>query len=122
MPKPAQPGGVPVWVSGRSTNARVVERVVRFGAGWIPWGDDAQDPLAGLDRMRAALDAAGRDPASLQVTAALPADVDEVPALAAAGITDFRIAQRVDDDDLHALVAAFRAVAGREPRQPGTAT
>lgn len=111
MPKPVRPGGVPIWVSGRSTNARVVERVARYGAGWIPWGDDARDPRPGIDRMRAALAAAGRDPGALQVTASLPSDLDAVRDLAAAGVTDFRVAQRVEDDDLAALVTAFRASA-----------
>ena len=43
MPKPVQAGGVPVWISG-TLNRRVVGRLVRYGAGWIPWGDDAARP------------------------------------------------------------------------------
>src|SRR5689334_11883560 len=42
MPKPLQPGGVPIWVSGR-INARVVGRLGRHGLRWIPWGDDAAE-------------------------------------------------------------------------------
>src|SRR6202171_4917504 len=34
-PKPRQTGGVPIWVSG-TINARVVERLCRFGMRWIP--------------------------------------------------------------------------------------
>ena len=40
MPKPVQPGGVPIWVSG-TVNGAVMRRLARFGSGWIPWGDDA---------------------------------------------------------------------------------
>ena len=43
MPKPLQPGGVPIWVSG-TINPRVVRRLATFGSGWIPWGDAAADP------------------------------------------------------------------------------
>ncbi len=119
MPKPAQPGGVPVWISGRNTR-RVAERVARFGSGWIPWGDDARDPSAGIAALRAALAEAGRDPSALQVTGALPVvkDVDggvdlgatmaAVPALVDAGLTDLRAAVPASAD-LPAFVQAFRA-------------
>ena len=43
MPKPLQPGGVPVWVSG-TINPRVVRRLARFGSGWIPWGRGRRRP------------------------------------------------------------------------------
>jgi len=130
MPKPVQPGGVPIWVSGR-INDRVVERIVRFGSGWIPWGDEARDPVASLGRIRDALAAAGRDPAAFQVEGSLPLVRDDggaidvartiegVPARVAAGVTDFRAALRVPDDtdqaaeQLGPLVAAFRAAVGR---------
>ena len=57
MPKPLQPGGVPVWVSG-TVNGRAMERLAKFGSGWIPWGDDAEDITAGIAKMRAAVSAA----------------------------------------------------------------
>ena len=130
MPKPLQTGGVPIWVSG-TLNANVLRRIARFGSGWIPWGDDARNPAAGLVRVREALSAAGRDSAGFQVTASLPRvktdagafdlerTMDGVPALVEAGITDFR-AQLAIPDDLSAatdyltgVVAAFRKVVGR---------
>ena len=37
MPKPVQPGGIPVWISG-TVNKRVARRLSRFGTRWIPWG------------------------------------------------------------------------------------
>ena len=90
MPKPVQAGGVPIWVSGRSTNRRVLDRVARFGSGWIPWGDDAKDPRPGIERIREAMASAGRPDDPLQVTTGLPKDLGLVPDLVAAGVTDFR--------------------------------
>jgi len=130
MPKPRQPGGVPVWVSG-TVNPRVVRRLARFGSGWIPWGPAAADPVAGIAEMRGRLADEGRDPEGLQVTGALRLVKDDdgvidldrtmepVPKLAEAGLTDLRIQFRMSDDSASALeqlseiVGAFRAAAGR---------
>lgn len=118
MPKPAQAGGIPIWVSGRSTNRHVVERVARFGSGWIPWGDDASDPGPGIARIRNAMDAAGRAGDPLQVVGALPSDLADVPAMAAAGVTDFRYHGRIPAEPADAeaffvdLVRRFRAATG----------
>jgi probable F420-dependent oxidoreductase len=102
MPKPRQPGGVPIWVSGR-VNERVARRVARFGSGWIPWGEDADDPAASIPRMRDAVASAGGDADALQVAGNLPVvrrddrSIDpeptmaNVPQLVAAGVTDFRV-------------------------------
>ncbi len=112
MPKPLQPGGVPIWVSGRSTNRRVRERVARFGQGWIPWGDDAADPRPGIARLRDAMAAVGRADEQLAVTAALPRDLDRVPELVAAGVTDFRsYVASPSQTELVDLVGRFRDVA-----------
>ncbi len=128
MPKPLQPGGVPVWVSG-TVNPRAMRRLARFGTGWIPWGDDADDVAGGIARMRAAVADLGRDPASLQVVGALPVvrddqqapDLDRtmegVPALLAAGVTDVRVRLSVPRDRaaaadyLAGVVTRFRAAA-----------
>lgn len=125
MPKPRQTGGVPIWVSG-TLNHRVVARVARFGAGWIPWGPDAVDPTAGIARLRDAMAEAGRGDVALQVTGALPVVKDAggaldiartmegVPALVDAGLTDLRAGVSVPRDPsaatdfLAMLVAAFR--------------
>jgi probable F420-dependent oxidoreductase len=115
MPKPLQLGGVPIWVSGRSTNRRVLERVARFGSGWIPWGDDALDPAPGIGRIRSAMADAGRAPERLQVVGTLPADLGDVPGLVADGITDFRYQGPLPPDPtavedlLTDLVQRFRA-------------
>ena len=101
MPKPLQPDGVPIWVSGR-LNERVARRLARFGSGWIPWGEDADDLTGSIPRMREAVAAAGGDGEGIQVAGMLPAvrredrgiDLDatmeRVVPLVEAGVTDFR--------------------------------
>src|SRR5436190_18842944 len=101
MPKPVQPGGVPLWVSGR-VNERVARRLARFASGWIPWGEEAADLPASIPRMREPVARAGGNADALQVAGNLSvvraADrtVDaertmaDVPQLVAAGVTDFR--------------------------------
>ncbi|MDE3203892.1 MAG: TIGR03619 family F420-dependent LLM class oxidoreductase [Acidobacteriota bacterium] len=128
MPKPLQEGGVPIWVSGR-VNARSMQRLARFGTGWIPWGEDAADIVGGIARMRAAVEGFGRDPSELGVVGTLREYLDDaggfdrsrtmeqVPGLAEAGVTDFRIRMRLPDDEaavsdrLHEVAEAFRAAA-----------
>jgi hypothetical protein len=107
----------------------VVDRLARFGTGWIPWGTDAADPVAGIRRMREALTDAGHDPAQLQVVGRLPVVTDGdglavdrtmggVPALVAAGVTDFRTSFRLPADPAAAadhlgeIVTAFQAATG----------
>jgi len=126
MPKPLQPGGVPIWVSG-TVNRRVLERIVAFGDGWIPWGPAIADIQAALPQVHQALADAGRDPESLQVTTTLAVkmagsavDVHQtfapVPELRSAGVTDFRLrpptvtGYQAALDWLQPLVEAFREV------------
>ena len=128
MPKPVQPGGVPLWISG-TVNPRVVRRLARFGTGWIPWGPAAADVIVSIRQMKEALADAGRDPGDLQVTGSLPLvrnsqgqldiarTVEAVPRLAGAGVTDFRVAMRLPADSpaaldqLSALASAFHELA-----------
>jgi probable F420-dependent oxidoreductase len=124
MPKPVQPGGVPVLVSG-TINAAVLRRIVRFGNGWIPWGPDVADPRPGLASIRTAMAEAGRTMDGFAVLGTLPivrndgsidlaATMARVPALVEGGITDFRayvaIPAGVDaaTESLAEIVDAFR--------------
>jgi probable F420-dependent oxidoreductase len=129
MPKPLRPGGVPLWISG-TVNPRVVNRLARFGTGWIPWGPAAADVVTGIRQMKDALADAGRDPGDLEVVGSLrlvrddqqvldvARTVEAVPRLAEAGVTDFRVGLRMPTensailDQLSALAAAFREAAG----------
>jgi probable F420-dependent oxidoreductase len=128
MPKPRQKEGVPIWVSG-TINRNAMDRLAKYGHGWIPWGDDALDLEVGISRMRMAMDERGRDPQGIQVVGALRPVRDsdgqldlektmtDVPRLSAAGVTDFRVPVAATgdiaklEDRMGAIVSAFRAVA-----------
>jgi probable F420-dependent oxidoreductase len=130
MPQPLQRGGVPLWISG-TLNPNVLRRIVRFGSGWIPWGPDAMNPVAGIARVREALETAGRSPEGFQVTGHLPIvkssdrsidlaqTMSAVPDLVAAGITDLRVTlslpleEQAAIDRLSPLALAFREAVGR---------
>jgi probable F420-dependent oxidoreductase len=61
VPAPVQRGGVPVWFGGPGT-ARTGRRIAALGAGWLPIGGTSPDEVrTGLDAMRPAFDASGRD-------------------------------------------------------------
>jgi alkanesulfonate monooxygenase SsuD/methylene tetrahydromethanopterin reductase-like flavin-dependent oxidoreductase (luciferase family) len=120
-----QPGGVPIWVSG-TVNKRVLERIVRFGSGWIPWGPAEAEPATWIPRVHEALAAAGRDVAGFQIAGRLPVvtnddkDIDvertmeRVAPLVEAGVTDFRTIIRLPSDRaaaterLAGIVSAFK--------------
>jgi probable F420-dependent oxidoreductase len=130
MPKPRQAGGVPIWVSG-TPNKLVARRLARFGSAWIPWGDAQAEILAGIATMRELVAEAGGTLDGKQIVAPLrpvkgaDGNVDlaatfaPVAELAAAGVTDFRLAIAVTNDASEAFdtfsttVQAFRAAAGR---------
>jgi probable F420-dependent oxidoreductase len=124
MPKPVQPGGVPIWISG-TVNARVARRLSRFGTRWMPWGPAIADLAGAIPAMRQAIADAGGDPSGLQVQASAALrkapdgsiDVDKslapVAQLVEAGATEVRFTGPLPDPD-HAteqfsqLVNAFR--------------
>lgn len=125
MPKPVQPGGVPVWVSGR-VNDRVAHRIARHGSRWIPWGDDAADLSTSIPRMREAVARAGGNADALQVAGNLAIvrssdrSIDaertmaDVLGLIEAGVTDFRAFVKVSEtydealESLSAIAEVFR--------------
>ena len=125
MPKPRQPGGIPIWVSG-TVNPAVARRLSRFGKRWIPWGPAISDLKGAVPAMKQAISDAGGDPGDLQVqgSAALVKASDRsidvagslaaVPQLVADGATDIRFAGTLPSDPVQAsevlseLVSAFR--------------
>jgi probable F420-dependent oxidoreductase len=125
LPHPTRADGVPVWVSG-TLNPRVVERIVRFATGWMPWGDEMADPAAAVPRLREAVAARGRNPLELRVLGHLRLRDDQggrldldrtmepVPRQIEAGVTDFLLGGRVPSsapqaaDVLPRVVEAFR--------------
>jgi probable F420-dependent oxidoreductase len=128
MPKPVQAGGLPVWVSGRA-NARVAQRLARFGRGWIPWAEDAANPATAVPTMRAEVEHAGGDPGfDVLVPFRLARGDDGAPdvgaaraglgQLAAVGVTDALVHVRALQSFTEAetaygeLVATFDAATG----------
>jgi len=71
IPRPVQPGGVPIWF-GVAPTPRNVARVVEMGVGWVPVGSDVPALADGVRTLRAGFAAAGRDPATLGVRANVP--------------------------------------------------
>jgi probable F420-dependent oxidoreductase len=79
-PKPVSDPHPPIWIGGNSGRAR--RRVAEHGDGWCPFAapaqmastsrtaalDDADALAAALDDLRTRLEAAGRDPSSVDVT------------------------------------------------------
>jgi len=131
QPKPIQPGGVPVWVSG-TTNDRAMKRLATFGTGWIPWGPDAADITSGIERMRAQVSKHGGDPSKMSVQGSLKveraddaidleATMAPVAELADAGVTDFRIGMPIPDPktgkaQLTETVEAFRQATAHQTK------
>ena len=130
MPKPVQPGGIPIWVSG-TVNPAMIRRLVRFGQGWIPWGNDARDLVESIQRMRTAVCWLQVGiPASIGVVGNLVVKtgpdgaveieraMQDAAGLIAAGVSDVRAAIAVPNEYeaalevLSTLVGAFRAVSG----------
>jgi probable F420-dependent oxidoreductase len=127
MPKPRQRGGVPIWVSG-TVNRNAMDRLAKYGHGWIPWGDDAKDLEVGINRMRLAMEERGRDPEEIQVVGALRSarrphgelDIEktmvDVPRLRTAGVTDFRVTISASGDGeplkdrMGEIVSSFRSI------------
>ncbi len=81
LPLPVQEGGVPLWfgISPTEENAR---RIAEFGDGWVPIKGSRKFIREGSSLIRAAFEAAGRDPSTLCVRAVAP------PALNAQGEPD----------------------------------
>jgi probable F420-dependent oxidoreductase len=80
-PKPVQPGGPPIWLGGDSEVA--LRRVGRLGDGWLAMAD-SDEALADAPRklaiVRAAAEAAGRDPDAIgfQMRLGHPEDLDSL--------------------------------------------
>jgi probable F420-dependent oxidoreductase len=63
-PKPHRPGGPVLWFGGRRLHERLLRRLVAYGGGFNPLGSPSDDDL---ERLRAAMAEAGRDPSELEM-------------------------------------------------------
>lgn len=89
-PKPAQKGGIPIWVGGESGPA--LRRTARIGDAWYPITTNPSFPLDSLKRLGAAIERlrkmtkeAGRDPNAVGVTVRFQRFGSGVPAKAGDG-------------------------------------
>ncbi len=65
-PKPVQPAGVPVVIGGSSAVA--ARRAGRIGDGWFPYVVSPDEVAEGIATIRAAAEAADRDPSTIEIT------------------------------------------------------
>jgi probable F420-dependent oxidoreductase len=72
-PRPTREGGPPIMIAGKQP--RMLELVARYAdqwnAAWYGRPDEAHELRERLTNLHAALDAAGRDPATLEITAGI---------------------------------------------------
>ena len=80
-PRPVQ-GSVPIIVGGHSRAA--ARRAGRLGDGFFPARGVSAELIA---LARETAEAHGRDPAALEITASLPDDMEDIPRLAALGVS-----------------------------------
>jgi probable F420-dependent oxidoreductase len=66
QPKPAQPGGPPLWIAGRSQAA--IRRAGRHGDGYLPYLFSPERFRDSLAQVRQVAEEAGRDPASVSIS------------------------------------------------------
>jgi probable F420-dependent oxidoreductase len=110
-PKAFRPAGPVLWLGGAGMHARMTDRIVRYGNGFNPLG---RPTARQLERLQAAMLAAGRDMSSLELiggtravfpdgrrTADLGQALATIPAQVEAGFSTFCIkpSQFTDDPD-----------------------
>jgi len=76
-PKPAQKGGIPIWVGGESGPA--LRRTAKYGDAWYPIPNNPAFPMdslkrlsAGIERLHKLTKEAGREPKAVGVTVRFP--------------------------------------------------
>lgn len=125
-PKCVRPEGPWMWFGGQHVHGPILRRLVAHGHGFHPFGTPTPDDLAAI---RCAMEAAGRDPASIEMIGGIrprfpsddaPGDLDEamaaIPGKLAEGYTSicFKPSQYTDDvaevpDLCRRMVAAVNA-------------
>ena len=110
-PKPAQKGGIPIWVGGESGPA--LRRTAKLGDAWYPIPNNPAFPLDSLARFKSSVDRlrkltrdAGRDPKSVGIALRFPRYGEKVPDKAGDG------ERRLFSGKPDAVSADLKALAG----------
>ncbi len=103
QPRPAPSERIPVWFSGKFT-PRLVRRVINLGDGWMPYGAygmTVDQKASAVAELRARCAALGQDSDRLDIAdtpptleGSIPRTLQQVPALASAGVTIIRLPLR----------------------------
>jgi probable F420-dependent oxidoreductase len=122
-PMPIQADGVPLWIAGRITD-RTVARMVRFGSGWIPWGEYQRDIVRGIEELKRPFEEAGRSLSEFGVRGSMvlkkeesgsinvDATLEPLRDLIGAGVNDFGIVGLLPDDGDEAEAMLSKLVVG----------
>jgi probable F420-dependent oxidoreductase len=82
LPPPIRPNGPPILIAGKQP--RMLDIVARYAdqwnAAWYGFPDQADELRTRLANLRAAMDAAGRDPSTMTLTAGIYVAWDDAPA------------------------------------------
>jgi probable F420-dependent oxidoreductase len=121
-PRPAPGERIPVWFGGKFT-PRQIRRVVELGDGWMPFGGlrmTVVQKAAAIAELRARFEAAGRDPATLEVCdglgnvdGSIERTLEQVPALSESGVTIVRVHLRHLSSGPDAVIPTLQEVAKR---------
>jgi alkanesulfonate monooxygenase SsuD/methylene tetrahydromethanopterin reductase-like flavin-dependent oxidoreductase (luciferase family) len=122
-PAAHRPTGPTLWFGGQTLHRRLLDRLVRHGQGWNPLGAPAPEEVRAL---HAALRAAGRDPAELELVggtravfpdatsvADLDRAMDAIPEQLAQGFTTFCLKPSQFTDDPDGVAALCQRVVRR---------
>jgi probable F420-dependent oxidoreductase len=119
-PKPWRPEGPRMWFGGMSLHERLLNRLVRYGHGFHPFGSPTEQEL---ERLRVAMREAGRDISELELvggirgtftaadqTADLSQALESVPGQLAQGYTSICFKPSMFTDDPREVAAVCREV------------
>lgn len=95
-PKPARPGGIPIFVGGESKAA--MQRVARLSDGWLPYNLPVENASAVIAELKEMTRAAGRNPESLRICKIVyeTATLNDLKRYRDAGVTEFNLATNGD--------------------------
>jgi alkanesulfonate monooxygenase SsuD/methylene tetrahydromethanopterin reductase-like flavin-dependent oxidoreductase (luciferase family) len=89
-PRPVTPSGPPLWLAAQGP--KMLRLAGGHFAGWMPFSPTPADYHQGLQAVRHAAEAAGRDPASIDAAVYLTVAIDDDPQVAASALDRYMLA------------------------------